>query len=701
MAGEGPGAWRRRGLIAAALGLALALPASTSALDHLHRLGIDFLLPLRHAAFGPLFAAAESDVVAVVIDEETYGTPPFSQTPQVAWTPFLARVLEAVDGGGPKVIGLDLIYPTSLDRPGLVPGYDKPLLKAFLKIGRRAGRLVLGQVRLSQQTIAPYRSQVIAAGGAANLRPLNLLIDGDDVVRRYATGFATEGGGVMPSFGAELARRAGFEVAEGEFLINYNTGPDDLPVYSLADLLACAEAGRDDFFERFRDKIVIVGTALDVEDRRVPAKRYALERGDAAAGARCAIPFDPGRFGELVVRHSMPGLFIHAAAVNTLTKDLGLRLMSPPARLAAVFVAATAAALIFFALAPAFGFLAAVGLLALEGGLALLGFRAGVVWPVVTLGGATAAAFAAIYAYRFVVEDKQKRWIQHAFRHYLAPALVERLAGDPSALELGGTRCQVTVFFSDLAGFTTFSESMKDTPETLVEILNEYLTVVTDVIEGHGGYVDKFIGDAVMAIWGAPLDDAEAERHAVAAAVDAQAALVGFNDRLTAARPGVPRLHTRIGINTGPAVAGNMGSRTRLNYTVGGDTVNLAARLEGANKVYGSSVLIGNATAAALDDDFVMRCVDYLVVKGKVEPVRAFEVMGRTGAVPGDVTARVTAFDEAYKLYLARRFEAALGAFAAHAESDPVAALYVERCEHYMAQPPAPDWDGSFKLTTK
>jgi adenylate cyclase len=701
LAAEGPRLRRIRGLIAIALGVALAIPALLPGLDYLHRLGIDFLLPLRHAAFGPLFAAEESDVVTVVIDEETYRTPPFTDTPEVAWTPFLARVLEAVAAGKPKVIGLDLVYPTSLDRPGLVPGYDKPLLKSFLKIGRPGG-LVLGKVRLSREEITPYRGQIIAVGGAANLRDLTLLMDPDDVVRRYPAGFATEAGGVTPSFATELVRRAGVEApAEGEFLIDYNTGADDIPAFGLSDLLACIEAGRGEFFERFRDKIVIVGTALDVEDRRIPAKRFATGRSDRSRHPRCLGAFDAERFGELIERHSMPALFIHAAAVNTLTKARRLTLLAPLYRFLVVFVGVALGAAVFFALPPAPGFLAAAGLFGAEVGASLLAFRAGTVWPVVMLGGAGLVAYTAVYAYRFVVEDKQKRWIQHAFRHYLAPALVDRLADDPSALELGGTRRQVTVFFSDLAGFTTISEGLKDTPELLVDILNDYLTVVTDIIESHGGYVDKFIGDAVMAVWGAPLDDAEAERHAVDAALDAQAALVGFNERLAREHPGVPRLDTRMGINTGPAVVGNMGSRTRLNYTVGGDTVNLAARLEGANKVYSSWILIGEDTAAPLGEDYLVRCLDYLTVKGKNEPVRVYEVVGRRGEVAAPEAERVTAFNRGYKMYLESRFEAAREAFAAYAESDAASTLYVERCTHYMASPPGPGWDGSFKLTEK
>ena len=692
--------WRRRAAITVALGIVVAIPAAVPGLDYLHRLGVDFLLPLRHAAFGPLFAAEDSDVVVVVIDEETYRTPPFAGAPEVAWTPFLARVIEAVTAAEPSAIGLDLVYPTSLDRPGLVPGYDKPLLKSFLKAGR-AGRLVLGQVRLSQQAITPYPSQIIAAGGADNLRTLNLLVDADDVVRRYPAAFDSESGARTPSFAVELAKRAGAVAPAEDFVINFNTGADDIPTFSLFDLFACAEAGRQDFFERLRDKVVIFGTALDVEDRRLAAKRFAAGVPDRGAHPRCASEFDATRFGEVVARHSIPAVYIHAAAVNTLTKSAPLTLLGPGLRFAVVLVSTVGLAFLFFALSPVLGLLSGAGVYAAELAGSLMLFRLGTVAPVVVLAGACLATYTAVYAYRFVVEDRQRRWIQHAFRHYLAPTLVDRLSDDPSVLELGGARRDVTVFFSDLAGFTTFSETMKDRPEQLLAMLNRYLTVVTGMIEKNGGYVDKFIGDAVMAIWGAPLADAAAERHAVAAALDCQAALVCFNAELAADVPDAPSLHTRIGINTGVAVAGNMGSRTRLNYTVAGDTVNLAARLEGANKVYGSLILVGEATAAALPRDYVMRCVDYLVVKGRHEPLRVFEVVGREGDVADAMVECLAVFGTAFDLYQNRRFTEAREGFARYAETDSASALYVTRCDQFVESPPGPDWDGSFRLTSK
>jgi class 3 adenylate cyclase len=686
--------------LAALLGLLFAVPGTLDQLGFFHRLGIDFLLPLRHAAFGSLYPSGESDVVVVVIDEETYGTAPFNGTPEVAWTPYLARVIDAVGGAGPRVMGLDLVYPTSLDRPDLLQGYDKPLLKSLFRFGRK-GTLVFGQVRLSTQKIGPYPSQVIAGGGGGNLRTLNLMIDRDDVVRRYPAGYLSDSGQLTPSFGVELAMRAGAAKPEGDFLINFSTGADDIPTFGLADLHRCVLQENHAFFERFRDKIVLFGSVLDVEDRRLSAKRFTAGRLDRTAHPRCSGAFDAARFGELIDRHSIAGVYIHAAAINTLTKELPLDLMAPLLRFVTVFLATSGLAVAFFSLAPVPGLAVGIAVYLAETAGSVLAIEAGTVAPLLFLGAGGAATFATVYAYRFAVEDKEKRWIQHAFRHFLAPSLVDRLSNDPSVLELGGVQRHVTVFFSDLAGFTDLSESMKEDPAKLLDILNRYLSIVTEVIERHGGYVDKFIGDAVMAMWGAPLNDSQAERHAVDAAIACQAALAKFNLELTEEDRKAPQLHTRIGINSGIAVVGNMGSRTRLNYTVAGDTVNLASRLEGANKLYGTRIMIGETTAAGLQEDYLIRRLDTVAVKGRRGAVRVYEVLGPAGEVPAELVRRAAAFEDALQLYQARRFEEARAIFMRYAEEDAASALYVARCSAFMEEPPGADWDGSFTLTSK
>ena len=693
--------WRQRAGLAFGLGILIAAIGTTLAGMFLHRLGIDILLPARHAAFGPLFPPARSAAVVVVIDEETYRTPPFSETPQVAWTPMLARVLDSIDAAGATVIGLDLIYPTTLDTRNLLPGYDKPLLKTFYRIGR-AGRLVLGEVRLSRQAIRPYKGQVVAGGGPGNVRPLNVLLDVDDVVRAYPRDFATAGGGRTPAFAVELATRAKIAPPTGDFLINYNTGADDIPTYSMADLYRCAENGGAEFFARaFASRIVIVGSALDVEDRRIPAKRFANSPAPGVRAQRCAVPFDASRFGRIVDRRSLPGIYIHAAAVNTLARSDALELLSPVAGFGLLSGGVAALTLLFFLLPPFSGFLVTLLAVAGHGGLAVVAFQGGVVLPVVSVALAGMVAFAVVYAYRVVIEDKMKRRIKKAFGHYLAPSLVERLAEAPDPVELGGEVRRVTVMFTDIAGYTTFAERLCDRPEQLVTIINRYFTVISGVVESHGGYVVSYIGDAVMAAWGAPSIDPQAERHAVEAALECQEKLETFNREVIQGEYGLPAIGTRFGINSGDALVGKAGSPTRLSYTVTGDTTNLAARLEGANKIYGTHLMIGEQTARRLGGEFVLRRLDRLVVKGKTKPVKVYEVIGRAQDVPERRLQGIRAFHAAMALYYRRRFPSALEAFSGLMAGDGVARLYSDRCLQFERIPPPPKWDLSFVSETK
>lgn len=695
--------WRRRLGFAALLGALLTALSSLPPLAFLDRLGIDGLIPARHALFGPLFPPTASDVVVVAIDEQTYHTPPFAQTPKVAWTTALGDILGAVTDAGATAIGFDIIFPTTLDRPDLLPGRDRPFLVA-LRRAATAGKLVLGEARLSREVLAPHPAQIIAALGPANLRLLNLAFDPDDVVREYRPSYPLkEGAGSITSFGGELAVRAGARLPPAPFLINFNTGPGDVPVYSLADLSACAAAGDRAYFARqFRGKIVLIGEILDIEDRFRAAKRYALTEGDtSAAPPRCRIAADPDRFRPLGSRSSMAGVLIHAAAINTLTKNIALVPLAAAPDAALRFAWFVVLGLGFFATRPVLG--AAVGALALAalGGIAVVAFAQGLVMPVVPLAAGTLLVFAVTYAWRFVVEDGDRRRIQHAFRHYLAPVLVERLAEDPDALRLGGERRMVTILFSDMVGFTSLGEHLADQPDRFVDIVNRYLTVITGAIEGRHGYVDKYIGDAVMAVWGAPVPQANPEQAAVEAALDARDALVAFNADVIHGEFGRTAIGTRVGIACGEAVAGNMGSATRLNYTVIGDVVNLASRLESANTHYGTSLIVTEAVAERLDPGIVTRFLDRVVVKGKRESVPIYEVVGRAGDIDQARRATLAGFAAAVARYHQRDFAGAEAALAALDQADPVVMLYRRRAAEAILAPPPPAWDGRHELRAK
>lgn len=287
-----------------------------------------------------------------------------------------------------------------------------------------------------------------------------------------------------------------------------------------------------------------------------------------------------------------------------------------------------------------------------------------------------------------------------AFRKYVPAELVRQLIQSGEEARVGGQRRELTLLFSDIEGFTTLSEGM--TPETLMVHLSEYLDEVTRIIMEDHGTVDKYIGDAVMAFWGAPLPDAQHARNACAAALRCQERITVLNEEWR--RAGKTPLPTRIGIHTGETVVGNMGSGDRLNYTAIGDAVNLANRLEGVNKIFGTRILVSGATREQVANEFLLRPIAIVAVKGKTTGVPVYELIGsRTGTDP--VTERFCAeFTRGVELYQRRAWKEALAVFEALAAGypqDKPSALYRERCSEFAKQPPGQDWSPVEQLDTK
>ncbi|AGC48112.1 adenylate/guanylate cyclase domain-containing protein [Myxococcus stipitatus DSM 14675] len=288
---------------------------------------------------------------------------------------------------------------------------------------------------------------------------------------------------------------------------------------------------------------------------------------------------------------------------------------------------------------------------------------------------------------------RQRDQIKGLFKRYLAPQVVDELIKNPEKAAPGGERKLLTVLFSDLVGFTSLSEQLS--PEELVALLNTYFEQATGVLTKHGATLDKFIGDAIMCFWNAPLPLEDHAARACLTALD----LVAVVDRLSPlfeAR-GLPRLDCRIGINTGHAVAGNLGSSAAQDYTVIGDTVNLASRLEGAAKVYGTRTLVAEETLLAARGAVVARELDLLRVKGKQHPVRVFELVGTAGT---PLPPQVVRFAEGLALYRARRFNEARAAFLASPDDVP-SQRFAARCDSLEVTPPPEDWDGVFTLDSK
>jgi len=392
-----------------------------------------------------------------------------------------------------------------------------------------------------------------------------------------------------------------------------------------------------------------------------------------------------------------PGTEIQAAIIDNLLHDDFIRVVPPWLSLALL--------LLFSVLtATAVSYLQRTGHLVLflafvfclPAAAAAAAYRGGLWLELAAPQLAVAASFIGAALGNYRTEGRQRRFIKAVFRHYLSPQVIEGILADPSRLRLGGERREVSSFFSDVQGFTSISERLS--PEELVHLLNAYLSEMTDIILDTGGTLDKYEGDAVIAFWNAPLEQEDHALRACRAALRCQA-------RLAELRPFFREkcgsdLRMRIGLNSGEAVVGNMGSRSRFDYTAMGDTINLAARLEGACKAYGLFLLAGEGTVARAGEAVVAREADLLRVVGRKQPVRVFELVGEAGFVSEEVRNRLRTYQSALEAYRSRNFGEALKRFEG-LEGDPLAAVHGRRCRDLLAAPPPEDWDGVFDLKSK
>lgn len=328
--------------------------------------------------------------------------------------------------------------------------------------------------------------------------------------------------------------------------------------------------------------------------------------------------------------------------------------------------------------------------------VACLGFLAGYWVEFFAPLFAVILSFTSAILLNYSFEGRQRRFIKSAFRHYLSPQVIDKVLENPSLLRLGGEKKIISSFFSDVAGFTSISENLS--PEELVHLLNDYLSEMTDIILSLGGTLDKYEGDAVIAFWNAPIDQPDHARRACLAALRCQKKLDELKP-VFAEKFG-HELHTRIGINSGPAVVGNMGSHSRFDYTAMGDTVNLASRLEGACKHYGLPILVGENTYSLIKEEILAREVDLIRVVGKRKPERIYQPIGDKNELSADRADKITSFQNALQLYRAKEWDAALHLFESFA-NDPLARVYVERTFQLKKSPPPEDWSGVYDLKEK
>ena len=437
----------------------------------------------------------------------------------------------------------------------------------------------------------------------------------------------------------------------GRMLVNYR-GPghgQTFPYYSITDILhGRLPAGA------FKDKIVLVGaTTVGIYDLRVT-------------------PFET----------NTPGIEVHANVIdNILRRDFLVRPgWSAAYDMASIILIGLILGLVLPKISAAVGPPVGLVLIAAWTGANYYLFTKGLwinyIYPIMTL----VVVYTTITIHKYVTEEREKRRIKGAFSSYLNPTVVAELLKNPDMLKLGGAKRIATVMFSDIRGFTSISEKLD--PEALVHLLNRYLTIMTDIVMRHDGCLDKYIGDAIMAFWGAPVPQPKHALQACQTSLDMMRSLEEFRQILAAEDPNAPFLDIGIGLNSGPMVVGNMGSESRMDYTAMGDAVNLGSRLESANKQYGTNIIIGDMTFEQVSEDFVCRELDMVRVKGKARPERIFELLGEVGQVPQDQLLMARAFTRGITAYKQRRWSDARRIFSSincYYPEDQPTLLYLAR----------------------
>lgn len=479
---------------------------------------------------------------------------------------------------------------------------------------------------------------------------------------------------------------------QGKLQLNYAGKSHSFPYVSFADLMTDSPTipydirvydknGRDRIetkvakrAEFLKDKIFVVGaTATGIFDLRVT-------------------PF----------QENFPGAETHLNAIdNMIQKNYFRTFEGEPARMA------LALGVMGVLLSIALSYLGALlGLLLTAGSLAATwyydkffffghGYIVAIIWPVFLI----VFLYVTLTFYRYLTEERGKKELRQTFQKYVSPAIVEEILSDPKNIELGGKKVKLTVFFSDVRGFTTISEKLD--PRALSDLLNSYLTPMTGLVFSNRGTLDKYMGDAIMAFFGAPIHYNDHAKYACRCALQSLVKLKELQQEYEA--KGLPTIDIGIGLNTGEVSVGNMGSETVRSYTVMGDAVNLASRLEGINKTYGTRIILSEMTYVEVKDSFVCREVDWVRVKGKVLPVKIYELIAE-GKVEPKTTEVLNWFMKGYEFYHQKNWQDGLDCFSKALDINPqdeVSKLYVERCQDYINEPPEADWDGVFVMKTK
>jgi adenylate cyclase len=583
--------------------------------------------------------------------------------------------------------------------PGVLTEFDESLpLTGLAMLGEEPQRFLFDFPGL-------LRNVRVLEQAAAGRGLFTIKAERDGIVRRVPMLLRAQGA-TVPSLSLEMLRVA---TATGTILVkSEKAGVKSIAVRGLE----VPTNGNGQLWVHFaRQDPSIYVSAVEVLDGSVAPEKI---RGKLVLIGTSAVGLNDIK--TTPVSPVMPGVEIHAQVLESaLTR--AVMLSQPIYAIVVELCAAIVLGLLVIAFAPLFGPVSLVAVGALFASL-LVGTSWYFYWqhrllidftyPLLS----TTAIYLTLIFSSFVREQAQRRQIRSAFSQYLSPALVEQLAQSPEKLVLGGEEREMTIMFSDMRGFTSISESYKNDPQGLTALMNRFLTPLTNAILNRKGTIDKYMGDAIMAFWNAPLDDSAHQINACEAALDMLERVGALNEarELEAKeenRPFIP-LNVGVGLNTGTCVVGNMGSDMRFDYSVFGDSVNLASRLEGQSKEYGFPIILGSKTALAVKDRFAILELDFIMVKGKKEPEVIYAIAGREDTAQSGHFQRLRNLTiEMLACYRSRDWEGALAAIERGRKSDDAKALkllynlYEARIRGYQQNPPPEDWNGAFALLTK
>lgn len=655
---------RRTGLWAGVAAAAFALALSTLPAWRTVELALFDRLTVLTAP-----GAVELPITIVGIDEASFSAIGLAWP----WPRSLhAKLLETLQDAGVALVAFDVLFSEASDAEE-----DRAFAEAIAQSGPvvLASDLVYSETGATRQwlRVDPH-PRFREAGAITGLASVEL--DRDGVQRQIPAMAEAFWRQIVKAFDAGYPDVVERFTAGPEERIRYLGPPHTFPYLSYHHLLDPDTKLPPHWREALRDNIVLVGREL----------KATTEVGSAQADL-----FHTPFFSS--TRELMPGVEIQANLVANMISGQTLRETGRGTTLGFMLCVALAAVIAMRRWRPLPASLWATSLTLGVFGLQYILFARALVWlPAAGSMLAVLMIFLAQGGYAYLAMQRQRRDITRAFAMYVAPALVEQIAAHPERLHLGGERRELTLMFTDLAGFTELAESMP--VEEVAAVLNRHLSEMTAIVLAHDGTVDKFIGDAIMAFWGAPLPVEEAERKAVEAALAMQARMRETHDELLT-QLGIS-LTMRIGLHRGPCIVGNLGGDNRFDFTAVGDAVNLASRLEGVNKVFGTGILLSEPVAEAVSERFPLRELDTLRVKGKQQGIRVF--------IPCDDPRLVARSAEALALYRGGDWIASRAAWRSLARDfpdDPVAALFVRRHAILEAQGWPTDWDGVTVLDSK